>query len=281
MAFLEAHNLHKTYRLTRNNHVRALRGVDVAVEAGEMVGIMGPSGCGKSTLMHILGLLHSPDLAAAPPPSLVIDGTDVTALGDRERTRMRAERMGFVFQAYNLVTTLTTVENVALPAEYTGRPRREARAAAMDALKLVGLEDWAEHRPMELSGGQQQRAAIARALVTKPGVAAGGRAHRQPRLREYGRGHSAPALVQPRARPDDRAGHARHACRRGLQPRPHHARRRHHERARSTRRVGAPRIASPCSAKGQDWCVARETALSHSLPCCYRGMCGERVRGRA
>ena len=170
MAFLEAHNLHKTYRLTRNNHVRALRGVDVAVEAGEMVGIMGPSGCGKSTLMHILGLLHSPDLAAAPPPSLVIDGTDVTALGDRERTRMRAERMGFVFQAYNLVTTLTTVENVALPAEYTGRPRREARAAAMDALKLVGLEDWAEHRPMELSGGQQQRAAIARALVTKPAL---------------------------------------------------------------------------------------------------------------
>ena len=122
MAFLEAHNLHKTYRLTRNNHVRALRGVDVAVEAGEMVGIMGPSGCGKSTLMHILGLLHSPDLAATPPPSLVIDGTDVTALADRERTRMRAERMGFVFQAYNLITTLTTVENVALPAEYTGRP---------------------------------------------------------------------------------------------------------------------------------------------------------------
>ena len=168
MAFLEAHNLHKTYRLTRNNHVRALRGVDVTVEAGEMVGIMGPSGCGKSTLMHILGLLHAPDLDAAPPPSLAIDGLDVTTLTDRERTRMRAERMGFVFQAFNLVPTLTAVENVALPAEYSGRRRRDARDAALDALKLVSLEDWAEHRPMELSGGQQQRAAIARALVTQP-----------------------------------------------------------------------------------------------------------------
>ncbi len=168
MAFLEAHNLHKTYRLTRSNHVRAMRGVDVTVEAGEMVGIMGPSGCGKSTLMHILGLLHAPDLDAAPPPSLAIDGLDVTTLTDRKRTQMRAERMGFVFQAFNLVSTLTTVENVALPAEYAGRRRRDALAAALEALRLVGLEDWAEHRPMELSGGQQQRAAIARALVTQP-----------------------------------------------------------------------------------------------------------------
>ncbi|MCY4624376.1 MAG: ABC transporter ATP-binding protein [Chloroflexi bacterium] len=169
MAFLEARNLHKTYRLSRNNYVRALRGVDVTVEAGEMVGIMGPSGCGKSTLMHILGILHAPDLDA-PPPDLAIDGTDVTVLTDRERTRIRAERMGFVFQAFNLVSTLTTVENVALPAEYAGRPRHEARTAAVEALKLVGLEDWAEHRPMELSGGQQQRAAIARALVTQPAL---------------------------------------------------------------------------------------------------------------
>lgn len=170
MAFLEARNLHKTYRLTRSNHVRALRGVDVSVEAGEMVGIMGPSGCGKSTLMHILGLLHAPDLDAAPPPSLAIEGRDVTALSDRERTRMRAERMGFVFQAFNLVTTLTALENVALPAEYAGWPRPDARSAAVEALRLVGLEDWAVHRPMELSGGQQQRAAIARALVTRPAL---------------------------------------------------------------------------------------------------------------
>lgn len=170
MAFLEAGNLHKTYRLSRDNHVRALRGVDVTIEAGEMVGIMGPSGCGKSTLMHILGLLHSPDPGNEPPPSLVIDDADVTALSDRERTRMRAERMGFVFQAFNLVPTLTTLENVSLPAEYAGRRRDDARAAAADALKLVGLDDREGHRPMELSGGQQQRAAIARALVTAPAL---------------------------------------------------------------------------------------------------------------
>ena len=170
MAFLEARNLHKTYRLSRSNHVRALRGVDVTVESGEMVGIMGPSGCGKSTLMHILGLLHSPDFDTDAPPSLVIDGTDVTEIEDRERTRMRAERMGFVFQFFNLVPTLTALENVALPAEYAGRRKSNARAAGMEALRQVGLEDRAGHRPNELSGGQQQRAAIARALVTRPAL---------------------------------------------------------------------------------------------------------------
>ena len=170
MALLEARNLHKTYRLSRNNHVRALRGVDMSVEAGEMVGIMGPSGCGKSTLMHILGLLHSPDPVTSPSPRLVIDGGDVTALPDRERTRMRAERMGFVFQTFNLVPTLTALENVALPMEYSGGRRSEAKAAAADALALVGLEDRSGHRPAELSGGQQQRVAIARALVTRPAL---------------------------------------------------------------------------------------------------------------
>ena len=170
MAFLEARNLHKTYRLNRNNVVRALRGFDISVEAGEIVGIMGPSGCGKSTLMHILGLLHSADLRTSPPPSLVIGGNDVTGLSDGERTQMRAKQMGFVFQTFNLVPILTALENVALPAEYAGRHRREARAAAAEALKLVGLEERSAHKPTELSGGQQQRVAIARALVTKPAL---------------------------------------------------------------------------------------------------------------
>ena len=170
MAFLEARNLHKTYRLGRNNHVRALRGVDVDLEVGEMVAVTGPSGCGKSTLMHILGLLHSPDAEVAPPPRLVIDHRDVTQLSDWERTRMRAERIGFVFQAFNLVATLTAAENVALPAEYAGWRRSDAREAALGSLKLVGLESRAGHRPMELSGGQQQRVAIARALVTQPAL---------------------------------------------------------------------------------------------------------------
>ena len=139
MAFLEARNLHKTYRMGRNNHVRGLRGVDVDLEAGDMVAITGPSGCGKSTLMHILGLLHSPDVNVTPPPRLVIDQKDVTGLSDWERTRMRAVRIGFVFQAFNLVATLTAIENVALPAEYAGWRRSEAKEAAQATLKLVGL----------------------------------------------------------------------------------------------------------------------------------------------
>ena len=170
MAFLQARNLHKTYRLSRHNLVYALRGVDVTIEQGEMVGIMGPSGCGKSTLMHIMGLLHSPDDDRVPTPSLLIGGTDVTDLPDRERTRMRAEQIGFVFQAFNLVPTLTAIENVALPAKYAGRRRSETKAAASDALRMVGLADRENHRPMELSGGQQQRVAVARALVNEPSL---------------------------------------------------------------------------------------------------------------
>ena len=170
MAFLKALNLRKTYRLGRHDVVQALRGVDVTVEVGEMVAIVGPSGSGKSTLMHILGLLHSPDRGCDPPPRLVFDGTDVAELQDRERTRMRAERIGFVFQSFNLVPTLTAVENVALPAEYAGQRRKTALAAAAGALDMVGMGDRLSHRPMELSGGQQQRVAIARALVTEPAL---------------------------------------------------------------------------------------------------------------
>ena len=170
MAFLKAHNLRKTYRLGRDNVVQALRGVDVTVEVGEMVAIVGPSGSGKSTLMHILGLLHSPDRGDGPPPSLVFDGGDATELPDRERTRMRAEQIGFVFQAFNLVPTLTAAENVALPSEYAGQRRKAARVSAIEALELVGMENRASHRPIELSGGEQQRVAIARALVTRPAL---------------------------------------------------------------------------------------------------------------
>ncbi len=170
MAFLKAHNLRKTYRLGRRNVVQALRGVDVTVEVGEMVAIVGPSGSGKSTLMHILGLLHSPDSGYDPPPSLVFDGMDVTKLRDRERTRMRAERIGFVFQSFNLVPTLTAVENVALPAEYAGQRRKTALATAAETLATVGMGDRLGHGPTELSGGQQQRVAIARALVTEPAL---------------------------------------------------------------------------------------------------------------
>jgi putative ABC transport system ATP-binding protein len=168
MALLEARNLRKTYRLSRRNQVEALRGVELHIQSGEMVAIMGPSGSGKSTLMHILGLLHSPDANGGPPPELSINGSDVTGLSDRRRTRMRAETMGFVFQSYNLVSTLSAVENVALAGEYAGVSRRTATASAMEALGLVGLAERADHRPMELSGGEQQRVAIARSLVNEP-----------------------------------------------------------------------------------------------------------------
>ncbi len=167
-ALLEARNLRKTYRLSRRNQVEALRGVELTIRRGEMVAIMGPSGSGKSTLMHILGLLHAPDANGGPAPELRINGSDVTGLSDGRRTRMRAEAMGFVFQSYNLVPTLTAAENVSLAGEYAGVPRRRATAAAMEALGLVGLAERADHRPMELSGGEQQRVAIARSLVNEP-----------------------------------------------------------------------------------------------------------------
>jgi putative ABC transport system ATP-binding protein len=166
-ALLAGRDLRKTYRLSRRNSLDALRGVDVAIDAGEMVAIMGPSGSGKSTLMHILGLLHAPDGDGGPAPQLQFDGTDVTRLSDGERTRIRARQMGFVFQSFNLVPTLTAMENVMLAADYAGK-RGTAQRGATEALSWVGLQTRAGHRPMELSGGEQQRVALARALVNEP-----------------------------------------------------------------------------------------------------------------
>jgi putative ABC transport system ATP-binding protein len=170
MALLEARNLRKTYRLGRRNTIEALRGVNVKIEAGEMVAIMGPSGSGKSTLMHILGLLHAPDPNHGPAPELTFDGQDTARLSDGQRTRLRARRMGFVFQDFNLVPTLTAIENVLLACDYAGRTGKAARAAALEALDLVGLSNRAGHRSTELSGGEQQRVAIARALVNQPAL---------------------------------------------------------------------------------------------------------------
>ena len=170
MALLEGRNLRKTYRLGRRNTIAALKGVDIDIEAGEMVAIMGPSGSGKSTLMHILGLLHAPDHHDGPAPELRLAGQDVAALSDAGRTQIRARKMGFVFQDFNLVPTLSALENVMLAGEYAGLRGSANRAAALDALARVGLADRAGHRPAELSGGEQQRVAIARALARDPEI---------------------------------------------------------------------------------------------------------------
>jgi putative ABC transport system ATP-binding protein len=170
MAILEGRNLRKTYRLSRANNVEALKGVEVSIEKGEMIAIMGPSGSGKSTLMHILGLLLAPDPNHGPAAELYLGGEDMASLSDNARTKIRARRMGFVFQDFNLVPTLTALENVTLACEYAGIGGKQARQAGLDALALVGLADRAGHKPAELSGGEQQRVAIARALVNRPEI---------------------------------------------------------------------------------------------------------------
>ena len=170
MAILEGRNLRKTYSKGKKNATLALKGVEIAIEPGEMVAIMGPSGSGKSTLMHILGLLHAPDPNHGPAPELYLAGQNVSALSDNDRTKLRAKRMGFVFQDFNLIPTLTALENVLLACDYAGIKGKDAKAAALDALNLVGLAERANHKPAELSGGEQQRVAIARALVNKPEI---------------------------------------------------------------------------------------------------------------
>jgi putative ABC transport system ATP-binding protein len=173
MPLIEARNLRKTYRLSRENTVEALRGVDVTINEGEMVAIMGPSGSGKSTLMHLLGLLHTPDPNNGPTPEIWFRGREMGRASDGARTRARATEMGFVFQSFNLVPVLTAAENVALAAEYAGTSSSKARRASVEALGLVGLANRAGHRPAQLSGGEQQRVAIARALVNAPAVVFG------------------------------------------------------------------------------------------------------------
>jgi putative ABC transport system ATP-binding protein len=161
---VEARSLHKTYD-TGAVRVDALRGVDLALERGEMVAIMGPSGCGKTTLLNCLSGLDSID-----DGEVLIEGTPLSEMSDRERTDYRARRMGFVFQFYNLIPVLTAVENVELPLLVSRVAGREARERAIQALELVGLAERASHLPDELSGGERQRVTIARSLVNDPAI---------------------------------------------------------------------------------------------------------------
>ena len=161
---VRAVDVHKTYDSGRVT-VKALRGVNLSVERGEMVAIMGPSGCGKTTLLNCLSGLDDIDAG-----SVTIGGAELASMSDDQKTRYRATRMGYVFQAFNLLPVLTAVENVEMPMLVSGTRASEARERATEALTLVGLADWQKHYTSELSGGQQQRVAIARALVNQPEI---------------------------------------------------------------------------------------------------------------
>lgn len=145
------------------NTVEALNRVNLNIESGEYAAIVGASGSGKSTLMNILGLLDLPDSG-----EYYFEGRDIRGLSDREISRIRNEKIGFIFQSFNLIGGLSILENVSLPLEYRGVPLKKRTEAAIEALETVGLSHRMTHKPSELSGGQQQRAAIARAIASQP-----------------------------------------------------------------------------------------------------------------
>lgn len=157
-------NLVKTYQNGKLS-VEVLKGVNFNVETGEYVAIMGPSGSGKSTFLNILGCL---DLLTSG--EYILDNKSIKNLTEDELSEIRCEKIGFVFQAYNLLPKLTALENVELPAMYLGISREERKKRALELLKMVGLEERAYHMPNELSGGQKQRVAIARALINNPKI---------------------------------------------------------------------------------------------------------------
>ncbi|MHB1317261.1 MAG: ABC transporter ATP-binding protein [Anaerolineae bacterium] len=147
------------------NEVHALRGVNIEVRPREFVGLMGRSGSGKTTLMNIIGGLDHPTEG-----EMFVYGQDISRLPDRELTELRRHRIGFIFQSFALMPTMSAFENIELPLRMVGTKPRFRRQRVMEVLELVGLTRWARHRPQELSGGQQQRVAIARALVNRPGL---------------------------------------------------------------------------------------------------------------
>ena len=161
---IEADGVQKVYS-TGRVRVEALRSVSLNVERGEMVAVMGPSGCGKTTLLNCLSGLD--DLTSG---TVKINGTELSEMSDRVKTRYRAQRMGYVFQAFNLLPVLTARENVEMPLLVSGTSSRQARISAEEALEMVGLADARDQYPAELSGGQQQRVTIARSLVNQPEI---------------------------------------------------------------------------------------------------------------
>ena len=161
---MQANDLWKLYP-SGESTIQAVRGVSLEVTEGEVIAIMGPSGCGKTTLLNVLSGIDEPTSGG-----VTLEGKPLFGISDDDRSRMRAENLGFIFQDFNLLPVLSAVENVELPLLMIGIPAGEARTTALGALAAVGLGDRSDHRPSELSGGQQQRVAIARAIVHKPTV---------------------------------------------------------------------------------------------------------------
>ena len=164
MALIELTEVTKRYRVGEQE-IRALDGINLTIEQGEYAAIIGPSGSGKSTLMHLLGCLDIPTTG-----KVVIDGVDVSRASDGRLAEMRNEKIGFVFQSFNLLGKFTVLENVELPMIYSGVSKKERRNRAIAAVERVGLMDRAKNTPLQLSGGQMQRVAIARALVNDPKI---------------------------------------------------------------------------------------------------------------
>jgi putative ABC transport system ATP-binding protein len=164
MSLIELNDVRKVYR-TGSLEVAALRGISIAIDEGEYVAVMGPSGSGKSTLMHIIGCLDVPS-----DGSYRLAGEDVGEMSESQLADVRNRRVGFVFQQFNLLASMSALRNVELPLSYRSVGKAERRERAADALERVGLGDRISHRPGELSGGEQQRVAVARALVTEPDV---------------------------------------------------------------------------------------------------------------
>lgn len=161
---LETVDLKKDYKMGEQV-VHALCGVSMRVASGEFLAVMGPSGSGKSTFMNLLGCLDTPTAG-----KYLLEGVEVSSLSPDERAHIRNQRIGFVFQSFNLLARTSALENVALPLRYNGAPRRKRLERAEEILKMVGLGDRLDHHPFQLSGGQQQRVAIARSLVCKPAI---------------------------------------------------------------------------------------------------------------
>ena len=163
MSLAQLIDLTKTYHMGADIIVEALRGVDLDIEQGEYMAVMGPSGSGKSTLLNLIGCLDRPSGGR-----YILGDQDVSRLSDAELSEVRGQRIGFVFQSFNLIPQLTALDNIEVPLFYQGVHRRERRRRGQELADRVGLGDRARHRPMELSGGEQQRVAIARALSNDP-----------------------------------------------------------------------------------------------------------------